>query len=79
MSRTDTIVGLPVSRPELPTTELFLPLKPTLTGRARYVRRSRRVRATRFVQANGWALAWSIAVCVVAAYVVVQALTGGAR
>jgi hypothetical protein len=64
--------------PHLPTAELLIPLKPQI-HRTRFVRRTFRTRATRFVQANGWALAWSIAVCVVAAYVVVQALTGGGR
>lgn len=75
---TDTIVGLPVSRPKVPAPDAMIPgLHPVLTGRATYVRRSWRTRATRFIQVNGWATAWGSAVCVVAGYVVEQALTGG--
>lgn len=75
-ARTDTIVGLPVARPELPTVELLIPLRPQI-HRTRYARRSLRTRSTRWIQANGWAAAWLIAVCVVAAHVIFTALTGG--
>jgi hypothetical protein len=65
--------------PHLPTTELLIPGMRPEARRTTYVRRSRRTRATRFIQAHPRSTAWAVAVSAIAIYVVIVALLGSVR
>lgn len=64
-------------RPYLPTTELLIPLKPPLVGRATYTRRSPWTRLKRFVRAEGVAIGLCAPAPFALAYAIVQ--IAGAR